>query len=170
MKAASALVDNMSTDHLKTKRTLAVILGSCLREARLSAGLTQADVASNIGIVTEVYGRIERGQLLPSLPKLRRLCVFLKVDANATLKIDGHEPPRWLEDSSGPNLDDSPRLRRLHRALQALDEEQLAVIIGMVRLLAKRSPQRKPDAAKDEKPAPDSRMAGMVRLRAKRSH
>ncbi|WP_309896976.1 helix-turn-helix transcriptional regulator [Archangium sp.] len=152
MKAASAPVDPMSTDPLKTKRTLAVTLGSSLREARLNAGLTQADVASNVGIVTEVYGRIERGQLLPSLPKLRKLCVFLQVDANAALKIDGHPPPQWPEASSGPDLDDSPRLRRLHRALRTLDEEQLAALNVMVRLLAKRSHPRKPDAKEEEPP------------------
>jgi hypothetical protein len=90
--------------------------------------------------------------LLPSLPKLRKLCVFLQVDANAALKIDGHPPPQWPEESSGPDLDDSPRLRRLHRALRTLDEEQLAAINVMVRLLAKRSRQRKPDAAKEQSP------------------
>ena len=149
---------NARPDPLKTKRKLAVCLGTILREARQRAELTQADVATNVGIVTEVYGRIERGQLLPSLPKLRKLCLFLQVDANAALKLDGHAPPLWLEETSGPSLEDPPQVRRLHRALRALDKEQLAAISGMVRLLVKQSPQRKPDAAKDEEPTPDSLM------------
>jgi transcriptional regulator with XRE-family HTH domain len=45
--------------------------------ARRHAGLTQQDVAEGVGIVPEVYGRIERGGSLPSVSTLFRLCVTL---------------------------------------------------------------------------------------------
>ena len=158
MKAASAPVDTMRPDQLKPKRTLAIVLGKICREARQTAGLTQADVAANVGMVPEVYGRIERGQLLPSLPRLRRLCLFLKVDANAALKIDGHKHPPWMEAASGPSLDDSPRMRRLVRMMHQLDEEQLAAISAMTRVLVKQPHQRKALAKKEEAPTPDAIM------------
>ncbi len=52
-------------DHL-TKKKLTVHLGTALREARLKAQLTQADVADRVDVATEVYGRMERGNLTPS--------------------------------------------------------------------------------------------------------
>jgi transcriptional regulator with XRE-family HTH domain len=65
-----------NSTHL-TKKKLTVHLGEMLKEARLKAELTQVDVADRVGVATEVYGRMERGDLTPSVPSLRRLCVVL---------------------------------------------------------------------------------------------
>ncbi|HEX8822352.1 MAG TPA: helix-turn-helix transcriptional regulator [Archangium sp.] len=143
----------MSPD-LKEKRTLAVRLGEVLRKARLEASLTQADVAERAGLVTEVYGRVERGRMLPSLPKLRKLCLVLRVDANNALRLVGHEEPVWLEENTGPTLNDSPRMRRLQRTLRGLDEEQLAALHVMAHTLAKLSHRRSPPVAEEREPAP----------------
>ncbi|HEY0094437.1 MAG TPA: helix-turn-helix transcriptional regulator [Archangium sp.] len=142
MKPVSAPVDSPSTDSLKTKRKLAVGVGEVLRAARQERSLTQADVAERAGMVTEVYGRVERGQMLPSLPKLRRLCLVLRVDANAALKLVGHEEPSWLEDTPEASVEGSPRMRRLLRTLRQLDDEQLAALHVMAHTLAKLSTPR----------------------------
>ncbi|RKI43377.1 XRE family transcriptional regulator, partial [Corallococcus sp. AB049A] len=55
------------------ERKLAVSVGAAARAARLKAGLTQADVADRVGIASEVYGRLERGKMMPSVPTLFRL-------------------------------------------------------------------------------------------------
>jgi len=70
-----------------TKKRLTVHLGEMLREARRKAELTQADVAERVGVVTEVYGRMERGNLTPSVLTLRKLCLVLRVDASAALGL-----------------------------------------------------------------------------------
>ncbi len=44
----------------------------------MRAGLTQVELAESIGTATEVYGRLERGKMLPSVPTLFRLCVALR--------------------------------------------------------------------------------------------
>ena len=52
------------------EKPLASILGAVARTARMRAGLTQEDVAERIGMASEVYGRMERGQMLPRVEKL----------------------------------------------------------------------------------------------------
>ncbi len=47
--------------------------GDLLREARLRAGLTQAQLAQRAGTARSQVSRYERGDVLPSLETLRRL-------------------------------------------------------------------------------------------------
>jgi DNA-binding XRE family transcriptional regulator len=54
----------------KTQPKLAKHLGKAARTARMRVKLSQADVAERVGISTEVYGRLERGGMLPSVPTL----------------------------------------------------------------------------------------------------
>ena len=90
-----------------TKKKLTVHLGEVLREARLKAELTQADVAERVGVVTEVYGRMERGNLTPSVLNLRKLCMVLRVDASAALGLEAGEAAAWLKESE-PTSEESP--------------------------------------------------------------
>ena len=71
----------------RTKKTLTVHLGETLRAARAQTVWTQADVAERVGVATEVYGRMERGQLTPSVPNLRKLCALLRMDAGEALDL-----------------------------------------------------------------------------------
>jgi transcriptional regulator with XRE-family HTH domain len=125
------------SNHL-TKKKLTVHLGTALREARLKTQWTQADVADRVGVATEVYGRMERGNLTPSVPNLRKLCLALRVDANAALGLDAREEAEWLK-GADPGSEDPPRLRRLVRTLRQLGDDQLAAISGMVRTIAQHS-------------------------------
>lgn len=56
-----------------------------LAAARKARGLTQADIATSLGMATEVYGRMERGQLLPSLPTFLLICAHLEVGVEQIL-------------------------------------------------------------------------------------
>ena len=117
-----------------TKKKMTVHLGEVLREARRKAELTQADVAERVGVATEVYGRIERGNLTPSVPNLRKLCMVLRVDASAALGLEVGEAAAWLKESPLPP-EESPRLRRLLRTLRQLDDKQLTAVGYMARRL-----------------------------------
>lgn len=111
---------------------LAITVGTAARAARARLGLTQADVAERVGIAMEVYSRMERGRVLPSVTTLRRLCLVLHMDANALLGLS--EAPREV----GPRAvvttraEDPPALRRLVRALRALGPEQLRAVVQLV--------------------------------------
>ena len=63
-------------------------IGESCRAARMKARLTQEDVAEKVGIATEVYGRLERGNMNPSVPTLRKVCLVLNLSADAALAID----------------------------------------------------------------------------------
>lgn len=71
---------------------IAVNIGSEALKARKALGLTQRDVAERIGIATEVYGRLERGHMLPSVRTLRSLCRTLNVSSDVLMGISTTTP------------------------------------------------------------------------------
>lgn len=109
------------------RKQLTSHMASVLREARKRTPMTQSDVAERVGVVTEVLGRMERGNMLPSVPTLRRLCVVLRLDANALLGLLPEGAPTWLPPAE-PGADVLPELRRLVRSLRRLDAEQLLLV------------------------------------------
>jgi DNA-binding XRE family transcriptional regulator len=135
------------TDRQNEKKKLMIHLAAVVREARKKAELTQADVADRIGIVTEVFGRLERGYLLPSIPTFRRICRVLRLDANVVLGLDVEKAPSWRE-APEPEADDPPELRRLVRTLRRMDAAQLAVMISTANALVRHTAQRPDGQAK----------------------
>ena len=117
---------------------LAANVGEMAREARQRAGLTQADVAERVGLATEVYGRLERGRMLPSVPSLRRLCIALRTPSDTFLGLNTGEVPTWAAESAPPDYEESPEYRRLMRTLRKLDASQLKLISLVAAALQKR--------------------------------
>ena len=111
----------------KTQTQLALYLGAVAREARKKAGLTQEEAAERIDVATEVYGRLERGNMLPSLPTLMRLCRALALDANSLLGFPLSEPPPWLILET-PVETEPPAVRRLMRTVRRLRPRQLIAL------------------------------------------
>ena len=111
----------------EAKQKLSKALGDAARQARLRAGLTQADVAERIGVATEVYGRLERGLLMPSVPTLRRLCVALHLPADALLALGSAHPPPWAESPTSA-AEEGPQMRRLMRHVRKLSPAQLRAL------------------------------------------
>lgn len=62
-----------------------MISGDLLREARLRAGLSQAELARRAGKPTSVIGRWERGEVRPSLETLRELIRAAGLELGFTL-------------------------------------------------------------------------------------
>ncbi len=113
----------------QVEKRLAASVGAEARSARMRAGLTQADVAGRVGIAMEVYGRLERGKMLPSVPTLFRLCLALQLSADATLGLVGvaaSGATLWEEDST--ERDHIPEMRRLMRTLRRLTRPQLKLM------------------------------------------
>ena len=112
---------------------LAITVGTAARAARVRLGLTQADVAERVGIAMEVYSRMERGKVLPSVTTLRRLCQVLRIGADTLLglEVEALDAPMEEGAAAAPG-EDPPRLRRLVRALRALDAVQLKAVAQVV--------------------------------------
>jgi len=62
-----------------------MVSGDLLREARLRAGLTQAELAQRAGTARSQVSRYERAEVLPSLETLRRLIRFCGLDLSFRL-------------------------------------------------------------------------------------
>ena len=105
----------------RVERPLAMTLGGAALGARTRAGLTQAEVARRVGVQLEVYGRIERGEMFPSVPTLRRLCVTLGIGSDTLLGLEGALEPRGRPG-------EAQALRRLASAAKGLSVAQLRLL------------------------------------------
>jgi transcriptional regulator with XRE-family HTH domain len=119
------------------QRQLPATLGAALKQARKRAGMTQAEVAEGIGNAPEVYGRMERGGVMPSVPTLLRLCLIL---GSGPHELMGFSPVEALHSSPGaspvpPGLNDTPEKRRLLRRLARLDRPRITILSRLVALL-----------------------------------
>jgi transcriptional regulator with XRE-family HTH domain len=110
-------------------KKLATRLGECARAARQRLNLTQEDVAERIGIATEVYGRLERGNMLPSVPTFRKLCAVLALSADEALGLSNEGPAPWTPPPPpSPEVSEPAELRRLLRRARQLDRNSLRVL------------------------------------------
>ena len=95
----------------------------------MGAGLTQADVAERIGIAAEVYGRMERGKMMPSVPTLFRLCLALRLSADVGMGLvtaASVGAALWEDDMR--DKDHLPEMRRLLRTLRRMSRGQLKLM------------------------------------------
>lgn len=99
-------------------------IGTAAREARTALRMTQAEVATAVGLAPEVYGRIERGLLMPSVTTLLSIASVLRVSPDVLLgwtvlqartRPEGYERILSVLDSADEN-----ELRRALAVLQAV--------------------------------------------------
>jgi transcriptional regulator with XRE-family HTH domain len=103
------------------------ILGDAARAARLRLGLTQAEVAEKVGLGSGVYGRVERGAMMPSVPTLRRMCVALGVSSDSLLSLLAREGAAPAGTPS-PEAGEHPELSRIVHLLHGWPPERLALL------------------------------------------
>lgn len=133
----------------RRRSDLSVQIGKVARETRLYLGLTQVDIAERVGLTAEVYGRVERGDMLPSTPTLLRICAALGVSSDVLVGLASKDAAsETLQSHSAPDEGLPPDMRRLMRLVRTMDEEQLAIFRGTAAgllKLNKRRQQRKRD-------------------------
>jgi transcriptional regulator with XRE-family HTH domain len=109
-------------------------VGEMARTARERLGLTQAEVARQVGLVSDVYGRVERGAMMPAVPTLRRMALVLRIPVDALLAVnreDGAESEGASGSEAGLPLD----LLGLVNELRSWSPERLRWLLRMVKLL-----------------------------------
>jgi len=109
-------------------KKLAVVIGRGVRRARVIHGITQEQTAELIGVSTEFYARMERGQALPSVSTMVKICDCLDVSADVLVNGDVHERIEWQ--FRAPAL--SAELNRLIRKLRKVDLRIIRAIIHVV--------------------------------------
>ncbi len=103
------------------------VLGEAARAARLRLGLTQAEVAGKVGLEPGVYGRVERGHMMPSVPSLRRICMALGISADTLLSLSAQEGTASVE-APPPTTGEHPELSRIIHLLHGWPPERLALL------------------------------------------
>ncbi len=103
-------------------------LGEAARAARELLGLTQAQVAQAAAMRPAVYGRIERGGMLPSVPALRRLAVVLGVSPAVLLGLSAQEVPATDKDLS-------PEIQKAVGLMRTWPEAKVALGCDLLRVL-----------------------------------
>jgi transcriptional regulator with XRE-family HTH domain len=109
-------------------------LGEVARAARERLGLTQAQVAQKVGLVPGVYGRIERGDMMPSVPSLRRLCLVLGISSDALLNLKSTQVAAQVDESPSEESF-SPELRRIVHQLRTWTPKRLKVLSKVLTVL-----------------------------------
>lgn len=66
------------------------MVGQLLKEKRNELGLTQEELASDVGISRTYYADVERGRYNPGLKVLIRLAKRMNLDLNLLIKNDGN--------------------------------------------------------------------------------
>lgn len=133
-------------------KRLATNIGAACRAARAKAGLTQEDVADRVGIATEVYGRLERGNMTPSVPTLRKVCVVLNLSADAALAINEEAklPSRPPAAEARGDERASAEHRRLIRRTKRLPRRELRLLGVLATMLGGKGGTPSDETASEE--------------------
>ncbi|MET0403916.1 MAG: helix-turn-helix transcriptional regulator [Cystobacter sp.] len=110
------------------------VVGQAAREARERLDMNQAEVARAAGISAVVYGRIERGMMLPAVPTLRKIATALGISTDVLLGLSPKEVARTLNEPP-PEVALGAELRKLLRVLRAWPEEKVRFLARMAKLL-----------------------------------
>jgi transcriptional regulator with XRE-family HTH domain len=110
------------------------MLGERARAARERLGLTQAQVARQLGIAPAIYGRIERGGMLPAVPTLRKMTLALGMSSDVLLSVERADvaPSTDTLDTGG---DLTPELRSLMSMLRTWSPAKLKRLIRVLSAL-----------------------------------
>ena len=117
-------------------------LGEAARAVRERLNLTQAEIARGAGIAPAVYGRIERGHMMPAVLTLRKIAVSLGISADVLLGITSKEVAKNM-DEPPPEGDLTPEVRRLVRTLKTWPDEKVKLLGRFAKLL---DPVQVPDS------------------------
>lgn len=127
---------------------LAAIFGRNLRAQRDRRGLTQREVARELGIAAEAYGRLERGLALPRAQTLVALAELLEVSIDSLLGVavaHSRREQTLVEEVGEPKaryrIAGRAELRRLVRRLETLGPGEIRLFAQLAALVVKRRPR-----------------------------
>ena len=98
---------------MQQKKELNIQMGSCIRKARLQAGLTQEAFAELLHLGPKHISAMERGTVGLSMETLQNICQVLHVSADTLLFGDIEKSPAdALSDLSGFLLKNLPKWKK----------------------------------------------------------
>lgn len=115
------------------EKQLAVHIGRVCRTAREALSLTREDVANAAGVSVAFYGRVERGNALPSLTTLVTLAEALRINVDDLVGIHADA----LQFAKEP---DPPELHRLIRRIVKFPPQTQRLVILMLSEMERSQP------------------------------
>ena len=111
---------------------LARLIGKRARAARTATGWTQTEVAQRVEMASQVYGRLERGDMRPSIETFRNLILVLGIPAEELLGI--HQERR-ANTRRSRRRESHPWVQQLIRHVRELDAERVRLLVKLARAL-----------------------------------
>lgn len=126
---------------------MAEMFGRNLRAQRERIGLTQAEVAREVGLAVEAYGRLERGYALPRAQTLVALAGLLETSTDALLGLTNGKHASLLDEvgaaKDGYRAAAQPELRRLITRLGKMKPAEIRLFARLAGLVASKRTHRK---------------------------
>ncbi len=120
-----------------------------MRAARKALGATQEDIAEALEISTEVYGRMERGATLPSLPTFVKITKVLGVSPNQLLSArNSVAGETTLSYGPAPQMTLTLQQRNVFQMISRADEATTEAMVTAVKAVStlSRAKSAKPKA------------------------
>jgi transcriptional regulator with XRE-family HTH domain len=114
------------------------VFGAAVRAARVHKGLSQAETARQLGMAPAVYGRIERGLLVPGVALLCQICHLLEVSPDTLLVLEYGAPrPTFRRWRTRVAIEETftPPVSSLLRKVRQLSPAQLRRLNQITKLL-----------------------------------
>lgn len=99
--------------------SLSAVVGKNIQASRKAKGLTQNQLAQELGVEVETVSRYERGLRAPSFPQLEKICSVLDV-------------PAWLLFSDGRDMPDA-NAAVISELLSGLSNRDVEFVMSFVR-------------------------------------
>src|SRR3990172_9251097 len=109
-------------------------IGRRLKRLRLEKGLTQKELAAEVGLDYTYIGKIERGEQLPSLKILLKISEVLAVPVNHFFQDEALPVVSVAELKRLVNTDKGEELLK---ALKLLHEDDIPLLIEIIRVLGR---------------------------------
>jgi DNA-binding XRE family transcriptional regulator len=149
------------------RKAIEQVLGKNTRAARKRQAMTQEEVAELMDLSGEVYGRMERGKSLPSIPTLVSLCYTLQESSDRLLGLTqagAANAAAWvsiLAKSSATRERHPPAVRSILRTVAAfepkLQQEVDRILRGVHRLLYQAGKAKPPSSSSRARRRPQPR-------------
>lgn len=107
---------------VKERPNLAQAVGKNIKAGRKIKGMTQNQVAQELGVETETVSRYERGLLAPSFHQLEKICALLGM-------------PAWMIFSDGDSTPDAQAMT-IAELLKGLSSREIEFVVSYVKLYA----------------------------------
>lgn len=121
------------------------MLSDVLKQLRSERGITQEQLASEIGVERSSIGKYESSKkpIIPSSDVLIRIANYFDVSIDFLLENNGAKKTDSPESEPAPKSDSDDMLQKINASLPKLDRDSLLRVLGYVESLSNQHDSKK---------------------------